>query len=89
MTMSQARVAPLPGSKVSFQVCDVFLPNGDELRAAFPDKEWLEGTVVGLSDSGKQPDAFAVIELVHKQNVVVPIEKLRKAGNAECSSRGG
>lgn len=39
--------------------------------------EEVEGTVVDFSDSGSFTRVFAVVEIVHKQTVIVPIQSLR------------
>jgi hypothetical protein len=57
----------------------VFLPNTEELRAAFREEEELEGTVIDFSDSGNQANAFAVIEVIQTERVVVPVDKLKCA----------
>ncbi len=36
----------------------------------------LEGTIAGFSDSGTTPQAFAVVDVVSRRMVVVPVEKL-------------
>jgi hypothetical protein len=41
-----------------------------------PDSE-VEGTIIDFSDSGSKPRAFAVIELVEKHTVIVPVTELR------------
>jgi hypothetical protein len=65
---------------VRFERCDAFLPGPDELLPAPTDQ--IEGVVVGFSDSGTRARAFAVVEVVRKQEVVVPIDKLRVIGPA-------
>jgi hypothetical protein len=35
-----------------------------------------EGTIVDFSDSGLAPRAFALVEMVYTQTVVVPVSKL-------------
>jgi hypothetical protein len=64
---------------VRFRLADVFLPNAEELRWVFNEEEVLEGTVIDFSDSGNNPDAFAVVEVIQKQTVVIAIEKLELA----------
>lgn len=59
-----------------FRLADVFLPSADGLRAAFQEEDALEGTVVDFSDSGSRANAFAIIEVIQKETVVVPVEKL-------------
>jgi len=61
---------------VRFEPSDVFLPNPEELLLA----RELEGVVVGFSDSGAQSRVFAVVEVVQKQEVVVPVDKLHVIG---------
>lgn len=64
------------GDKVRFFVSDVFLPNQESILAPLPGETELEGTVVDFSDSGDRPRVFAVVDVVRKQTVVVPVEKL-------------
>jgi hypothetical protein len=68
------------GDKVSFHVGDVFLPNAEELPVRWGDGDELEGTIVDFSDSGSTSRVFAVIEVVQRQTVVVPVEKLKLKG---------
>jgi hypothetical protein len=62
---------------VRFHLVDVFLPNATDLRGTSLEEEELEGTVIDFSDSGITSNAFAVIEIIQKRTVIVPIEKLR------------
>jgi len=62
---------------VRFHLADVFLPNAVDLRAVFRDDEEIEGTVIDFSDSGNRQNAFAVVEIIRKQTVIIPIEKLQ------------
>lgn len=55
----------------------MFLPNTEELLTAFREQEELEGVVIDFSDSGSQANAFAVIEVIQKGTVVVPVDKLK------------
>lgn len=70
------------GDRVSFTRADVFLPGPEEL---FPvaSGEALEGVVIGFSDSGARVRVFAVVEVVRKQEVVVPVHKLRVIGQEQ------
>jgi len=56
----------------------VFLPASEEALAPlrFAETE-LEGTVVNFSDSGSKPYYFAVVDVMRKQSVVVPVKKLQ------------
>jgi hypothetical protein len=65
------------GDRVRFEPTDIFLPDPDELLQ--PAGE-LEGVVVGFSDSGAAARVFAVVEVVQKQEVVVPVDKLHPIG---------
>jgi len=70
------------GDQVSFRVCDVFLPNAKELPATWADAAEVEGTIVDFSDSGNTSRVFAVVEVVQRRTVVVPIARLKwKSGN--------
>ena len=64
------------GDIVQFHVEDIFLPSRDELPKALTTMQELEGVVADFSDSGLQPRAFAVIDVIARQSVVVPVEKL-------------
>lgn len=65
------------GDRVRFRLSDVFLPGPEDLFRMPSGDEELEGTIVGFSDSGSQPRAFVVIDLIRSQNVVVPTAKLQ------------
>jgi len=60
---------------VRFRVADIFLPNADGVLSVSLGEE-LEGVVVNFSDSGSASRAFAVVDVIRRQNVVVPVEKL-------------
>jgi|APPan5920702752_1055751.scaffolds.fasta_scaffold215699_1 hypothetical protein len=60
---------------------DVFLPDAEELRAAWADATEVEGTILDFSDSGSAARVFAVVEAHHKHTVVVPVAKLRPRRN--------
>jgi hypothetical protein len=64
------------GDKVRFSVGDIFLPDSDSIFVAAPGEVEVEGTVVHFSDSGSTPRKFAEVEIIRRQTVVVPIEKL-------------
>jgi hypothetical protein len=49
----------------------------DEEIPELPADTDLEGTVIGFSDSGSEPYVFAVVEVVRKRAVVVPVKDLR------------
>lgn len=65
------------GDRVSFRISDVFLPPAEELlKPLSPDSE-MEGTIIDFSDSGSKPRVFAVVEVVKKNTVVVPVSELQ------------
>jgi hypothetical protein len=82
------RSATEKGEKVRFHRTDVFLPGAEELEAASREEEELEGTVIDFSDSGLRPKAFAIVEVVQKQTVVVPTEKLEPASGIGAADDG-
>jgi hypothetical protein len=51
----------------------VFLPPSEEPLT--PDQD-LEGTVIDFSDSGTEAQVFAVIEVIRKQTLIVPVIEL-------------
>lgn len=65
------------GDTVRFQVADIFLPARDDLPKSLTTAELLEGTVVDFSDSGPLPRVFAVIDVIARQSVIVPVERLQ------------
>jgi hypothetical protein len=66
------------GDHVSFHIGDVFLPNARELLATWAETTELDGIVVDFSDSGSASRVFAVVEVVLKRTVIVPVERLRR-----------
>jgi len=42
-----------------------------------PADEDLEGTVIEFSDSGAEAQVFAVVEVVRKQRMIVPVSELQ------------
>ena len=61
-----------------FQISDVFLPGPEELLTAPSPQSELEGTVVDFSDSGGTPRFFALVEVVSRRTLVVPVKKLER-----------
>jgi len=64
------------GDRVRFRVSDAFLPGAEELVALATPGEKVEGTVINFSDSGSQLSYFAVVDVIRRRSVVVPVEKL-------------
>lgn len=71
------------GDRVHFRASDIFLPQPEDLFKAVQAEEELEGTIVGFSDSGSKPQAFAVIDVIRTQNVIVPTAKLQIESSRE------
>jgi len=70
---------------VRFSSRSVYLPNPEEALAlsfASGDDE-LEGTIAGFSDSGAEVHAYAVVEVIHKRSLVVPVSDLRLVSGPE------
>jgi len=65
------------GDKVRFRVSDVFLPSLEVVLAGPSAEGELEGTIVDFSDSGHLARAFAVVDVIRRQIVIVPVEKLQ------------
>jgi hypothetical protein len=74
------------GDRVAFKISDAFLPGSEEIRAGFWDVGEVEGTIMDFSDSGTAARAFALVEVVHKQTIVVPTERLRILGTSGSSN---
>jgi len=65
------------GDRVAFLLSDAFLPEAEEARAGQCREGEVEGTLLDFSDSGDVERAFAVVEVIERQTMVVPVEKLR------------
>ncbi|HWC95650.1 MAG TPA: hypothetical protein VG456_02840 [Candidatus Sulfopaludibacter sp.] len=65
------------GDHVRFAAADVFLPGPGGGSSISGDAAELDGTVIEFSDSGSKPRAFAVVEVVRRQMMVVPVDKLQ------------
>jgi hypothetical protein len=77
LTSVEGRWQTREGDKVRFLVSDVFLPGPEEVFRELAADATLEGTVVGFSDSGSEPRVFAVVDVIRRQTVVVPMNRLR------------
>jgi hypothetical protein len=64
------------GDKVRFCVADVFLPSAEEVFGPLPTDTQLDGVVVSFSDSGDNLRVYAVVDVVRRQTVVVPVNRL-------------
>jgi hypothetical protein len=65
------------GDRVSFHAWDVFLPDAAALPDAWGDAGEMEGTIVDFSDSGADSRVFAVVEVLERRTVVVPVMALQ------------
>ncbi|MFL6301911.1 MAG: hypothetical protein ACJ72H_00080 [Candidatus Sulfotelmatobacter sp.] len=66
------------GDRVRFTLASIFLPDVSEVLLSAASE--VEGTIVDFSDSGAAPREFAIVEMVHKQRVVLAVATLRLAG---------
>jgi hypothetical protein len=64
------------GDRVRFSVDSIFLPTPHEFLLSWPIGPELEGVIVSLSDSGLDERAFAVVDVIQKRTVVVPVQML-------------
>jgi hypothetical protein len=64
------------GDRVMFQALDIYLPGVQETLTALTEAVRLVGTVIEFSDSGAQPEAFAVVEIDTNQRVIVPVGRI-------------
>jgi hypothetical protein len=62
---------------VAFLISDAFIQGSEENHASLSDTGEVEGTIVNFSDSGTASRVFALVEIVRKQTVVIPVERLR------------
>jgi hypothetical protein len=65
------------GDRVRFSLASVFLPDAQEVLAALSLASEVEGTIVDFSDSGQAERAFAVVDVVQRRTIIVPVDKLR------------
>jgi len=64
------------GSRVRFSASSVFLWNPENAMSLVSECDELEGTIVGFSDSGDAARAYAVVEVIRKMSLVVPVGEL-------------
>jgi len=74
------------GDLVRFRMSDVFLPSPESVIAALLGEEEFEGVIIGFSDSGSKSRVFAVVDVVRRQSVVVPLEKLQMVDTSGSGS---
>ncbi len=62
---------------VNFRICDVYVPDPQELLSSLYGNDLLQGKVMDLSDSGTQEKVFAVVKVEGiKDPVIVPVERI-------------
>ncbi len=59
-----------------FRISDVFLPSSEEAFSALAPDALLEGVVVSFSDAGSELRVFAVVDVVRRQLLVVPVNRI-------------
>jgi hypothetical protein len=64
------------GDRVVFPLSSVFLPDSQEALELLSLKSKVNGVIVDFSDSGNVPRAFAIVDIIHRRTVVVPVDKL-------------
>jgi hypothetical protein len=85
---AKRRTSTQVGDKVRFRISDVFLPSPEAVLVTPSMEQLLEGTIVDFSDSGQKAMAFAVVDVIRRQTVVVPIEKLNAIHFDGTGTRG-
>lgn len=68
------------GDRVRFSLVNAYLPAPDEALRDLALQDEVEGVVIDFSDSGSTRRAFAVIEVVRRRTVVVPVQSLSLVG---------
>lgn len=65
--------------RVNFRVSDIYIPDPEEIMKDLYENSVLEGKVIGLTDSGKQENAFVVVQVEGvKHFLIVPLEKVKE-----------
>jgi hypothetical protein len=74
--LARRRLLTQKGDRVRFSLADAFLPGAEELAVLATPGEKVEGTIVNFSDSGAKLRCFAVIDVIRRRAVVVPLDKV-------------
>lgn len=77
------------GDWVRFLASEVFLASQEDLLSDQDSPAEMEGVIIDFSDSGTKLRAFAVVELMNGQTIVVPVEKLTMRKPAESADDAG
>jgi hypothetical protein len=69
---------------VRFKVCDVYIPEPQEVLNELYGNSLLQGEVIDLTDSGAQEKVYAVVKVDEVKNVlIVPMDKVIVVGSNE------
>jgi hypothetical protein len=75
------------GDRVKFSLGDIFLPDPQEVLESLSLDSEVEGEIIDFSDSGQVERAFAVVDVVQRRIVVVPVDRLRLEPNGDQSGK--
>ena len=75
------------GDRVRFSLVDVFLPDPQEALASLSLDSEVEGIVSSFSESGQAPRAYALVDVILRRIVVVPVDRLRLEPDADQSGK--
>ena len=65
------------GDQVRFRAASVFLGPEKSSLSGFPRDAEIEGEVIAFSDSGSNPQFYAVVEVAKTEIVIVPVGDLK------------
>ncbi len=71
------------GNRVRFSAASVFIPNLEQAVGIFSRDDDLEGMIAGFSDSGASAKVYAVVDVVRKLSLVVPVDDLNLISGPE------
>jgi hypothetical protein len=74
------------GNRVKFSAQRVFLANPEDAMSLASANSDLEGTIVGFSDSGTAAKAYAVVEVIRRMSLVVPVDDLNLISSLDPSA---
>lgn len=67
----------LRNQHVHFKISDIYIPDPHHLLWQLHGEDLLQGTVIELSDSGLQQEAFAVVQVEGiEQPMIVPVNRI-------------
>jgi hypothetical protein len=74
------------GDQVRFRAGSVFVWPQEGSLSALPQDAEIEGEVIGFSDSGPDLRVFAVVEVLRKRTVIVPVSSLKVIDKTETTT---